>query len=205
MSDRLPEGASRWSEWRLTTAPFPVELATVWAKSPTEAYAGGARPPISGHRAPDLPANPGVLLGWDGHGWQELASPTTDAIQHLVGDGDRLFLALDREGVVGHELDRAEAQAPDHVHGHGEVALLVAEAEGEVRLDGVEAQVLEAVGAAGPGATAAPIGETPPGRPRGGMADGRARLVAARSPPTPRDLAASTPLLLVSPLQKGGA
>ena len=81
------------SEWRLTTAPFPVELATVWAKSPTEAYAGGARPPISGRWAQDLPPNPGVLLGWDGHGWQELASPTTDAIQHLVGDGDRLFLA----------------------------------------------------------------------------------------------------------------
>ncbi len=50
-------------------------------------------------------------------------------------------------GVVGDELDRPNLERHEHVRGHGVVAFVVAEAQRQVGLHGVEALVLQAVGA----------------------------------------------------------
>ncbi len=81
-------------EWRLQEAPLPVDLRAVWARSSTEAYAGGSRAPLEDY---SLPPDPGVLLAWDGSRWGQIASPTTEEIRHLAGDRDNLYLATDRE------------------------------------------------------------------------------------------------------------
>ncbi len=64
------------------------------------------------------------------------------------GDADAERLeAGDLARVVGHQLDRLHAERVQHVGGDAVVALVVAEAQGLVGLDGVEAVVLQLVGA----------------------------------------------------------
>src|SRR4051812_41652837 len=54
-----------------------------------------------------------------------------------------LYLA----GIVGEQPDVLLAEPAEHGGGNGEVALVVAEAEAQVRIDRVEALVLERIGA----------------------------------------------------------
>ena len=71
-----------------------------------------------------------------------------DHVRDAAGHADAVALQLlDLLRVVGEQADRADRQAVQHVRGDRVVALVVAEPEREVGLDGVEPAVLQRVGA----------------------------------------------------------
>src|SRR5438477_5404665 len=108
--------------------------------------------------------------------------------RHHVGDAardaDAVLLELrNLVGIVGHQPHRADLEAGEHVRRDRVIALVVAEAEREIGVHGVEALVLQRVGAdlvdqADPAALLAEI-EEQAARHRGQPAQGRLELVAA--------------------------
>lgn len=68
-------------------------------------------------------------------------------MRNAACDGDAVLLDLAHfVWVVGDELDALDVEAFEDVCGDGVVSFVVAEAEGEVCFDGIEALVLEGVG-----------------------------------------------------------